>query len=290
MRRSINPSMDIDSFLLPRSNRTDTDRASASRSPTTIMYGIFCSSASRTLKPNFSLRMSAAARKPAFLSESRQLVRISLDLLAERQHADLLGREPERQHAAGMLDEHADEALQRSEDRAMDHHRTLLGAGAGGVREPETFRRRVVELNRRHLPLTLERIGHVDLDLRSVECALARIDLPCEAVAGQRVAESRLVRAPLLLGAHMMLGHRRNFEFDLLEAERRIDVVNHAQVHVDLGFDLVLGAVDMRVVLHQRAHPIQSVQRARALVAMEPAKIREANRQVAIRALLRRDT
>ena len=46
--------------------------------------------------------------------------------------------------------------------------------------------------------------------------------------------------------------------------------------------DLVLGAEDVRVVLGEGAHPHQAVQRARRLVAVDGAELRDLQRQLAI--------
>src|SRR4029077_9779341 len=110
----------------------------------------------------------------------------------------LLGREPQRQHSAGMLDQHADEALERAEDRAMDHHGTFLGASAVRVRQVEALGHVVIELNGRDLPFTLERVGYVNLDLGAVERAFLRIYLERDLVALYRVGELGLALLPLL--------------------------------------------------------------------------------------------
>ena len=47
-------------------------------------------------------------------------------VLADGQHAHLLGREPEREIAGVMLDEKADEPLVRAQRRAMNAQRRLL--------------------------------------------------------------------------------------------------------------------------------------------------------------------
>ena len=62
--------------------------------------------------------------------------------VADREDADLLGREPEREVAGVMLDEEADETLVRAERRAVDAERGLLGVVAVFVGEAETFRLR----------------------------------------------------------------------------------------------------------------------------------------------------
>ena len=84
----------------------------------------------------------------------------------------------------------------------------------------------------------------------------------------------------------MLLRHRRELELDVLEAQRPVHLAHHLEIQRDLVLDLIFAAEDVRVVLRHRAHPHQAVQRARAFRAMQPAELREAQRQVAIRALL----
>ena len=50
--------------------------------------------------------------------------------VADREDADLLGREPEREVAGVMFDEEADETLVRAERGAMDAERRLVGVVA----------------------------------------------------------------------------------------------------------------------------------------------------------------
>ena len=62
--------------------------------------------------------------------------------VADREDADLFGREPEREVAGVMLDEEADETFVRAERRAVNAERRLLGVVAVFVDEAETVRAR----------------------------------------------------------------------------------------------------------------------------------------------------
>ena len=53
--------------------------------------------------------------------------RIIPDGIGDREHTHLLGREPHRERARVVLDQPADEALHRAEQRAVDHHGAVLG-------------------------------------------------------------------------------------------------------------------------------------------------------------------
>ena len=97
-------------------------------------------------------------------------------VLAHRQHAHLNGSEPEREGAAVVLDQDADEALERAEQRPVDHEdRVLLIVGAH-VGEPEAGGHLRVELDRAQLPRAAERVGDVKVDLRAVERAFPFAD------------------------------------------------------------------------------------------------------------------
>ena len=99
------------------------------------------SSASRTLKPSFSLRSSSSARTPAATSASRTrraVVAAARSVIGRDD--DLDGREPEREVAARVLDVERDEALERAEDRAVEHRGLVLAAVAADVAQAEAAR------------------------------------------------------------------------------------------------------------------------------------------------------
>ena len=74
-----------------------------------------------------------------------------------------------------MLKQHREEAFDGAEQRAVDHHRTLVRAIGGDVFELETFRKVEVELDGGHLPGTSDGVTGLHGDLRTVEGCAARI-------------------------------------------------------------------------------------------------------------------
>ena len=76
-----------------------------------------------------------------------------------------------------MLDQDADEAFEGTEQGPVDHHGPVLGVVGAGVGELEALGHPVVELDGAQLPRALERVGHVKVDLRPVERALAHLQL-----------------------------------------------------------------------------------------------------------------
>ena len=98
-----------------------------------------------------------------------------------------------------MLDQDADEALERAEDRAVDHDRALGLSVAVDVFQTEALGLLEIDLDRGDLPATRQRILDLDVDLRAVEGAGARIQLEGEPVGAQRVLEPPLGHLPLLI-------------------------------------------------------------------------------------------
>ncbi len=96
--------------------------------------------------------------------------------LVRDRHAKRLDRgEPRREGARVMLKQHREEAFDGAEQRAVDHHRTLVRAIGGDVFELETFRKVEVELDGGHLPGTSDGVTGLHGDLRTVEGCAARI-------------------------------------------------------------------------------------------------------------------
>src|SRR5579862_2741642 len=207
-------------------------------------------------------------------------------LLSDGQDAELQRREPEGEGAGVVLGEDADETLERAEQRAVHDDRGVLPVVGAHVREPEALRHLVVELDRPHLPRAAERVGHVQVDLRSVEGALPGRDDVLHAVALQRQLERRLGAVPLLVGAEALLRPGRELRARL-EPEEVVEEPRVIDDRVDLLLDLVLGEEDVRVVLRDVPDAQQAVEGAGELVAVERRRLRVADRQVAIRPELR---
>src|SRR3954463_510561 len=89
--------------------------------------------------------------------------------------ARLDGRQPYREIAREVLDEDGDEALEGSVDGAVDHHRAMERVVLAHVLEIEALRSRVVELDGAELPESADAVLHLEIELGSVEGAVARV-------------------------------------------------------------------------------------------------------------------
>ncbi len=71
-----------------------------------------------------------------------------------------------------MLDQDTDETLDGTEAYTVDHDRTMLLAVCADVLQLETLRKLEVKLDGTALPGSADRIYQMEVDLRTVECAV----------------------------------------------------------------------------------------------------------------------
>ena len=102
---------------------------------------------------------------------------------------------------------------------------------------------------------------------------------PCRSSAE---AQRLLGDLPLLVGADRLLRPGRQLDADVLEPERRVELVDRLADVDDLALDLIGHAEDVGVVLGEGADAEQPVQDALALVAGDVAVLGQPQRQVAV--------
>src|SRR5205085_6106878 len=95
--------------------------------------------------------------------------------------ACLYRRQPHREVAGEVLDEDGDEALERSVDGAVDHHRPVERVVLAHVLQIESLRRGVIELDGPELPEASDAVLHLEVELGPVEGAVARVLHPWDA-------------------------------------------------------------------------------------------------------------
>ena len=163
--------------------------------------------------------------------------------VGDRQDRRLHRREPQRERARVVLDEHAEEPLDRTEQRAVDHDRAVPLVVGADVVEVEALRHLEVELDRRHLPGPADRVARLHRDLRAVERAAARVHHEVEALVGRGDAQRFGRFVPLLVGAdRLVLGLGRQLEVEVVEAVVAQQVEHEVEERADLLGHLLLGA------------------------------------------------
>ena len=149
--------------------------------------------------------------------------------LRDVQHHSLHRRQPQRHRAGVVLDQDADEALHRADDRPVQHDRRFAAVVFG-----DDIRRRgapaeEIDLHRAALPHAADAVLQRELDLGPVERALARLDIVCQSVLLERRCQSGLGLVPRLVRADALVRARGQLDQDLVEAEIAIDLAAAAR-------------------------------------------------------------
>src|SRR5260363_215267 len=113
--------------------------------------------------------------------------------------------------------------------------------------------------------------------------AFAGTLLPTERAGGQCLAQSLFSALPDCIGARAQRWTQRELNIDLRKTKIFIDLQRQRIKRDCLCNDLILGAKNMRIVLHKAAHAHQAMQRARRLIPVACAEFCQPQRQIAIR-------
>ncbi len=93
--------------------------------------------------------------------------------LGDGNHDRLYWRKPNRKCSRVVFNQHTEEPLHRSKQRAMHHDWLFAGTVFGDVFKSEAGRKIEVELDGRELPQTADGVDQLDIDFRPVKCAFA---------------------------------------------------------------------------------------------------------------------
>ena len=158
-----------------------------------------------------------------------------------------------------MLDEDGDEALERSVDRPVQNCRPVLGVVLADVGEVESRRRVVIELDGAELPLAPDAVGDLEVDLRAVKRAIARLQLVRTSQRVERAAKERLGAIPQDVIADPLRRTGREVR-GVLEAHRAVHLVHERHEAFHFVGHLRLQTVDVRVILCELPHASEAAQ------------------------------
>src|SRR5207244_3695549 len=143
--------------------------------------------------------------QPAFPQLTCNLFGVLIDAVGNRQHRDLNRREPQRKSARVMLDQHAKEALDRTKQRAVNHHRAMRLVVLADEFKFETLGQIEIPLDRAELPQTTDGIFNLKVDLRPVESSLSFHALILDSARIQSIRQGCLSLFPIFCGAEPLL-------------------------------------------------------------------------------------
>src|SRR5216683_3035017 len=210
---------------------------------------------------------------------------------ADRADLHLHGSEPKRKRAGVMLDQDAEEALDGTEQGAVNHERLMPGAIVGDVLQAEASGQIEIELHGGELPGAADGVNELDVDLGAVEGRFALHFLERNVHALQAVGERGGGAVPVFGLAGVILRMRGvpvgELDFEFVEAKIFHDGVGEIDAGLDFRFDLRRHAENVRVVLRESADAEQAMKHATSFVAIDSAKFSEAHGKIAVTAELR---
>ena len=165
----------------------------------------------------------------------------------------------------------------------MQHDRPVPGAVLADIFGIQAFRQVGIDLQRAALPVTADGVAQHEFQLRAIEGALAGVQFEFNAGDGAGFAQRALGLIPEFIAADAGFRPVAELDAELGEAEVAVDAGQQLDEFGGFRRDLVRGAENMRIVLGERPHPHDAVQRAGRLIAVARPEFRHAQRQLAVR-------
>src|SRR5687767_7425207 len=180
-----------------------------------------------------------------------------------------------------MLYQPADESLHRADQNPVQHHRLVGGVVRTGILESESLGKIEIELHRRTLPLSTDRVDELEVELGTVKRSATFVDLVRLATALQHLGEQVLrLRPPRRISKRFVRACR---ELDGVWISEGLEhLVAEIEKPLDLRRDLLRRTEDVRIVLGEATHAHHSVQHSTPLVTVDRAEFAVADRQIAI--------
>jgi len=125
-----------------------------------------------------------------------------------------------------------------------------------------------VHLKGAALPLAPDGIGQLEVKLRPIERAFARIDLIGVAGFPDGIFQRRFDLVPGFVRSDSHLGTGGQLDLEAVKTKVPVDRGQQRNEIRAFGFDLLFSAEDMRIILGKPAHPHQPVHGPRAFIAV----------------------
>ena len=171
---------------------------------------------SNLLLPLVELHPEAGRRQPVAHGP-----RVLIMAIGNGQDHHLYRRQPERERPGVVLDQQRDEPLETAENRPVNDDRLMFGVVGPDVLQAEALRNLVVELDRRALPPPADGVGDVEIDLRAVEVAAARVERIRLLGLVERQPELSLGMIPRRVFAQPVAGTRRQLGWNVVRGRCR---------------------------------------------------------------------
>src|SRR5262249_39918623 len=121
------------------------------------------------LRRQFFVPVIEVHTQPVILQRLENMFRVIRNFLAHRTNLHLHWCEPQRKRARIVLDQNSKKTLDRSQQRAMHHQRLMPRPVFAHVLQAKSRRQIEIELHRRQLPRSSNRVNHLNVDFRAIK-------------------------------------------------------------------------------------------------------------------------
>ena len=209
------------------------------------------------------------------------LVRIFDVTFADCKNLDLNGGKPHRERTCVMFCDYTDKSFNRAENNAVYHYGAVLFVVCTHIFKLKPFGKLHIELDRAALPRSAETVGKVEVELRTVECAVTFVYDIILTHFRYSLFERFRCKVPVLDIAHMVFGHCRYFNL-IRQTEYGVNLVKQSYNVFDLVLHLIPSHKDMSVVLCKATDAEESVKCAGKFVTVYNAEFAHTEGKITI--------
>ena len=191
-------------------------------------------------------------------------------------------RQPQRQVAGSGFDQDAQEALQGTQHRTVQHHRTLAGAVFGHVFRIQTLGQHEVHLQGAALPVTANGVTQYEFQFRAVEGTFTRVQFALQTQGFHRLSQRAFGLVPGLVGAGTVVRAIGELDAEGFETEVLVDLAQHGDKAGGFHIDLLFSTEDVGIILAEGAGTHQAVQGTVGFITEQGGELAETNWQVPV--------
>src|SRR4029453_15769974 len=209
------------------------------------------------------IRFNSEAR---FAELTRDFFCIFIDPVRNRQHCYLHGTEPQRKDPSVVFDKDAEEALHGTEQRTVNHKRSVRLVVFTDVLKLESLGKIEIKLHRRQFPVSANRIFNTNVDFWPVENCFTFHPLVRDALVLKCIGKSSFGAFPIFIRSQIMsiriATSNRQFNFDILEPKDSIKMISKVDAPQYFFSNGLRRTENVGIVLSEPAHSRHPVKRS----------------------------
>ena len=211
-----------------------------------------------------------------------QLIRIFSGSVGNGKHRYLQRSQPQRERTCKMLGNNTDKSFDTAEYNSVYHNGTVLFTVCAGVLKLKSFGKLEVKLNSTALPGSSDTVTEMEVQFRTVECAVTFVKYIILAHIGNSSFKRFFCVFPYGFVTHMVFGHGGKL-YLVGKTEEGIYLIKERNNVFDFISHLFLGHKDVSIVLSKASYAEQSVQSTGKLVSVYQTKLACTQGQITVR-------